>query len=120
MLDEIPWENRIIGSVAEDVNNLPDEVFRVMYSYGYQYVNSTHKILQKDGPETEERIYELRREDASYDPTDDTFMFIGEFYPDETNIWLIFSKESDYDLFAEPDELHKEEYRHIRVQGKEE
>ncbi|GHT59129.1 hypothetical protein FACS1894109_14480 [Spirochaetia bacterium] len=119
ILEEIPWEgpNRMVGSIEEDENKLPPEVFGVMVGYGYRYVNSTHKIRQEDGIEIDYSIYEIKREGASYDPSDDTFMFIGEFYPDEANIWLIFSKDKDYPLFAEPDELNKKEYRFIRVSG---
>jgi hypothetical protein len=118
ILDEIPWENRIVGNVVEDENYLPDDMFSVLYKYGYQYVNSTHQIHRKDGLEMGERIYELERENASYDPSDDTFIFIGEFYPDESNIWLIFSKDENYDLFAGPESLEGEEYRYSRVRGK--
>jgi hypothetical protein len=120
ILDEIPWENRIVGSVVLDENILPDDMFRVMYKYGYQYVNSTHQAERKDGLEIGERIYELERGYASYDPSDDTFVFIGVFYPEESNIWLVFSKDKNYELFAGPESLVGEEYRYIRVSGKEE
>jgi hypothetical protein len=120
ILDEVPWENRILGSIDADVNNLPDNLLSIMYGYGYRYVNSTHKIRQEDGLETGDNIYELKRDNASYDPGDDTFMFIGEFFPDAANIWLIFSKDSEYELFATPTEIDKAEYRFIRVHGKEE
>jgi hypothetical protein len=118
ILDEIPWDNRIVGSVIEDENILPDDMFSVLYKYGYQYVNSTHQVQRKDGQEPEERIYELKRENASYDPSDDTFVFIGEFYPDESHIWLIFSKDEDYALYAGPSNLGGQEYRYSRVKAK--
>jgi hypothetical protein len=118
ILDEIPWKNRIVGSVVAEVNILPDDMFSVMYKYGYQYVNSTHQVQRKDGLEVGERVYELERENASYDSNDDTFVFIGEFYPDESNIWLVFSKEENYELFAGPESLEGEEYRYIKVSGK--
>jgi hypothetical protein len=117
ILDEVPWKNRIVGSIETDNNSLPDDLFRVLYKYGYHYVNSTHKIRLEGGLEMEYSVYEIKREGASYDPDDDTFMFVGEFIPDEANIWLIFSKESDYALYAEPDETNKKEYRFIRVSG---
>ncbi|GHT96155.1 hypothetical protein FACS1894141_5990 [Spirochaetia bacterium] len=117
ILDDIPWENRISGNVAADVHTLPDDLFSVMIRYGYRYVNATYKIRQEDALGIIDNIYELKREDASYDESDDTFMFVGEFYPDEENIWLIFSKESDYALFAEPDELNKKDYRFIKISG---
>ncbi|GHU84888.1 hypothetical protein FACS189473_3150 [Spirochaetia bacterium] len=117
ILDEIPWENRILGSAMGDENNLPDDLFSVLYGYGYQYVNSTHKIRLEDELAARESIYEIKREDASYDESDDTFMFAGEFYPDGANIWLIFSKDKDYELFAEPDENNKKDYRRIKVSG---
>jgi hypothetical protein len=122
ILDEIPWdaEYRIVGSVEADVPTLPPELFSVMYKYGYQYVNSTHKKWQTGEADMVEYLYEVKREGASYDPDDDTFMFIGEFSPDETHIWLIFSKESDYELFAEPDETNKKAYSFNRVHGTEE
>ncbi|GHV31294.1 hypothetical protein AGMMS4952_19750 [Spirochaetia bacterium] len=118
ILNEIPWGNRIVGSVLAEENILPDDMFMVMYKYGYQYVNSTHQIERKDGLEIGERIYELEREYASYDSSDDTFVFIGEFYPDESKIWLVFSKDADYELFAGPGSLEGEEYRYIRVSGR--
>ncbi|GHV74777.1 hypothetical protein AGMMS49940_20790 [Spirochaetia bacterium] len=120
ILDEIPWEKRIVGYIAEDENNLPADMFGIMYKYGYQYVNSTHQAERKEGLEIRERIYELDRENAFYDPSDDTFVFIGEFYPDLSKIWLVFSTDENYDLFAGPESLEGEEYRHIRVIGKSE
>jgi hypothetical protein len=119
ILDEIPWEDRIVGNVVGEVNYLPDDMFSVLYKYGYQYANSTHQAQRRDGFEIVERIYELKREYASYDPSDDTFVFIGEFYPDESNIWLVFSKDENYALFAGPEDMGDEEYRYIRVSGKE-
>jgi hypothetical protein len=119
ILDEIPWENRMTGSVVGDENNLPDDIFSVLYRHRYQYVNSSHKILrQQDGREITESIYELKRENASYDPNDDTFVFIGEFYPSESNIWLVFSKDENYELFIGPDGMDKKEYKFIRVNGR--
>jgi hypothetical protein len=118
ILDEVPWEERILGSIEADENTLPDELLSVMFQYGYQYINSTHKKRLENGLELGDSIYELKREYATYDPSDDTFMFIGEFYRDQANIWLIFSKDIGYSLFAEPDPENKSEYRNIRVSGK--
>jgi hypothetical protein len=103
ILDEVPWENRLAGNVEEDVNTIPDDLFSVMYGYGYQYVNSAYTARQKNESGIADTIYELTRENTSYDPDDDTFMFVGEFYPDETNIWLLFSKENN-DVFVGPDD----------------
>jgi hypothetical protein len=117
ILDEIPWEDRMVGNIVADENTLPPEMFSVMYGHGYQYVNSTYKTRQEDAPEIGD-LYELKRENVSYDPFDDTFMFIGEFLSDEANLWLIFSKERDYELFAEPDALNKAAYTFTKVSGR--
>ncbi|GHU60675.1 hypothetical protein FACS189445_0670 [Spirochaetia bacterium] len=118
ILDEIPWEDRIVGSVVAEETILPEDMFSVMYKYGYQYANSTHQVDRKEGLEIGERVYELEREYAFYDPSDDTFLFIGEFYPDESNIWLLFSKDENYELYAGPISLEGEEYRHNKIIGK--
>jgi hypothetical protein len=117
ILDEIPWEDRITESIVGDELTLPDIILSVLYRYGYQYVNATYQIQRKDGLDTAERIYELERKYASYDPSDDTFLFIGQLYPDESTIWLLFSKNEDYDLYAGP-VSQEGEYRHNRVSGK--
>jgi hypothetical protein len=119
IFDEIPWENRIVGSIVAEVNILPNDLFQVMLKYGYQYANSTHQVQRKEGIEVGERIYELEREYASYDPSDDTFVFIGTFYPDESKyIWILFTKDEDYLLYPGPLNQEKEEYRNTRVSGR--
>jgi hypothetical protein len=119
ILDEIPWENRIVGSIVAEENILPDDLFQVMIKYGYQYANSSHQVERKEGFEVEESLYGLEREYAFYDPDDDTFNFIGEFYTDETRyIWILFTKDEAYLLYPGPISLEGEEYRHNRVSGR--
>jgi hypothetical protein len=113
ILDSIQWDDTVTGYISGETNVLPEDMFRIMYNNGYKFVNSTHKA---DG-EAEDQVYALERERASYDPSDDTFVFIGTFYPTEAPIWLIFSKDEDYALYLGPVDNEKE-YRHIRISGK--
>ena len=77
ILDSIPWENRIIGAVSMEANTIPNELSAVLYDYGYLYVNSSYLKEESD-----EHVYELKRENAQYYPDDDTFVFTGEFIPE--------------------------------------
>jgi hypothetical protein len=100
ILDSIPWEDRIIGVVSMSTNTIPNELSNVLYEYGYRYVNSSY--LKE---EIEEHIYELKRENAAYYSDDDTFVFAGKFFPDDSTIWLVFSKDKDYPLYMGPEDL---------------
>jgi hypothetical protein len=110
ILDSIPWENKISGYVSMGMLTIPDELINVMYDNGYQYVNSTY--LKED---IDEHIYELKKENVSYDAFDDTFVFEGEFYPDESNIWLVFSKDKNYPLYMGPEDINSGKYNLSRT-----
>jgi hypothetical protein len=118
ILDEVPWKNRIVGSIEADVNSLPNDLFKVMVKYGYRYALSTHKLRQEDGQGTGERFYEFKRENVIWYEEDDTFLFIGEFFPDESTIWLLFTKDEKYEDYAGPRNRNDKEYRFIKISGR--
>jgi hypothetical protein len=105
IIDSIPWEDRIIGYVSMGALTVPDGLSSIMYDNGYLYVNSTY--LKE---ELEEHIYELKRENTTYYSDDDTFVFAGEFYPDGSNIWLVFSKDENYSLWMGPNDINDGKY----------
>jgi hypothetical protein len=118
ILDSIPWENRIIGDVSNRIIDnvpismlsIPNDLSNVLYDYGYQYVNSTYLKA-----EIEEQVYELKKEHATYYTDDDTFAFAGEFFPDGSSIWLVFSKDKDYALYMGPEDINNGKYNLSRT-----
>jgi hypothetical protein len=118
IIDSIPWENRIIGDVTNSIIDdvpismltIPNELSNIMYDNGYLYVNSTY--LKND---IDEHVYELKKENATYYPDDDTFAFAGEFYPDGSSIWLVFSTDKDYALYMGPEDINNGQYNLSRT-----
>jgi hypothetical protein len=114
ILDLISWED---GTLFE-VNAVPVNIIKVLYNYNYKYLNYTQSILQNEDGGIEGPFSVYTRSDASYDDSDDTFLFHGKFYPSESldedseitvsvyrDIWLVFSQEEDYKLFMIPNKL---------------
>jgi hypothetical protein len=119
ILDLIPWEDGRL----DEVNAVPLGIIKVLYHYNYKYINFTQSKLQEGDTLFVVPYSIFTRSDASYDDSDDTFLFYGRFYPPESSnevsegvmyrdIWLVFSQEEKYKLFMIPNniETDKEGY----------
>jgi hypothetical protein len=101
ILNSISWDTVQSSEITDGTLHIPDEISQVMYESGYTLVHSTHK----SGEEAEETVYYvLDKNKATYDKRDNTFIFIGKLLPNEEPIWLIFSNDAHYALFADPDD----------------
>jgi hypothetical protein len=101
VLDSIPWDNEQSAEIIDGTLHVPDDISQVMFENGYTLVHSTHKTSE----DAEEMIYYvLDKNKAAYDMRDNTFIFIGKLLPNEAPIWLIFSNDAQYALFADPDD----------------
>ena len=110
ILDLIPWED---GALFE-INPVPNNIIKLLYTYGYKYINLTQSMLEYGDTVFEGPLSIFTRIDAIYDDSDDTFVFQGKFYPDEEgaityrDIWLLFSREENYRLFLDPKNIKTE------------
>jgi hypothetical protein len=123
ILDLIAWEDNTLF----EVNTIPINIIKVLYNYNYKYINYTQTILQDGDTGYAGPVSIFERRDASYDDSDDTFLFHGIFYPFESladdsdensettvyrDIWMVFSQEENYGLFMDPNwiQTNKEGY----------
>jgi hypothetical protein len=107
ILDLIPCEDNTLF----EINAIPVNIIKVLYNYNYKYINFTQSIRQDGDTVFEGPVSIFIRSDAYYDDNDDTFVFQGKFYPDESgtvtyrDIWMVFSQEENYKLFMDHNTL---------------